>query len=73
MTDEFYGLEWGDVPTFVGMAGSLIAFDELPEETQAFMAAMLEQMRVLHAENPLAFEAVIGFLATRIDDLDMPT
>ena len=64
----FYGLEDGEVPAFVGMGGSFIAFDELPDETQAFIAAMLEHMRGLHDENPLAFEAVIGFLATRIDD-----
>ena len=29
---------------------------------------MLEHMRGLHADNPLAFEAVIGFLAVLIDD-----
>ena len=65
---DFYGLEEGEVPGFVGMADHFIPFEELPGETQAYIAAMLEHMRGLHDENPLAFEAVIGFLATRIDD-----
>ena len=63
----FYGLEDGELPAFVGTAGSFIAFDELPDETQVFIAAILELMRGLHDENPIAFEAVIGFLASQAD------
>ncbi len=67
---DFYGLEDGAVPGFVGMDGQFIPFEELPEETQAYIAAMLEHMRGLHDENPLAFEAVIGFLSAKIDGFD---
>ena len=69
---DFYGIGPDEVPGFVGMADQWIAFEELPESTRAYIGAMLEHLRTLHAENPLAFEAVILFVAQHIDDLDRP-
>jgi hypothetical protein len=66
----FYGIDPDDVPAFVGMADSFVAFEDLPDATQVYISAMLEHLRSLHADNPLAFEAVIQFVAAAIDAAD---
>jgi hypothetical protein len=65
--NDFYGILPGEVPGFVGLAENYVSFGELPETTQIYIDAMLEHLRSLHADNPLAFESVITFVASHID------
>ena len=65
--DDFYGIEPDTIPAFVGIGGEHIPVDEVPESTRTRMAALMEHMRNLHFDDPLAFEIVITHIATRID------
>jgi hypothetical protein len=47
--------------------------DELPESTRTRMAALMEHMRNLHSDDPLAFEIVITHIAARIDNTNRGT
>jgi hypothetical protein len=67
---DFSGIGPNGVPQFVGMADEFVSFEDLPETTRTYVAAMLEHLRSLHAENQLTLEAVIRFIAAAVDEME---
>jgi hypothetical protein len=65
--DDFYGIEPDTIPAFVGIGGERIPADEVAESTRTRMAALMEHMRNLYCDDPLAFEIVVTHIAARID------
>ena len=62
---DFYSIEPDTMPARVLIGGANMAVDELPPDTQVFISEMIDQLRRLHAENPLGFEVAFAFVAAR--------
>jgi hypothetical protein len=67
MTD-FYGIEPGEGPDFVGLGDQYICVAETPEKTQNQVMDCLDVFRRMAAEDSLAFEAALMFVAAKIED-----
>ena len=66
MTDsDFYNIETDDMPALMSTGGVPMPVEELPHSTQVFIGEMIDQLRRLHAENPLGFEVAFNFVAAR--------
>jgi hypothetical protein len=65
--DDFYGIEPGTVPGYAGLGDTFLATQDLPEQTSRTMMAFMDELRAMHDENPLAFEACVLHVAAVID------
>jgi len=69
MTD-FYGIKPGTVPGYTesGGAGKFMSVGGLPELTVRHMLTFMEELRVMHEGDPLAFEVCVRHVASVIED-----
>lgn len=67
--NEFYGIEPGTVPSFTETGGGkFMSVRSLPGRTVANMAAFMDKLRQMHADDPLAFEVCVRHVAAAIED-----
>jgi hypothetical protein len=66
---DFYGIKSGTVPGFAEVGGGrFMSVGKLPEETVRNMLDFMEQLRVMHGADPLAFEVCVRHVASVIED-----
>jgi hypothetical protein len=66
---DFYGIELGTIPGFAEAGGGkFMSVEGLPNRTVANMAAFMEKLRRMHADDPLAFEVCVRHVAAAIED-----
>ena len=66
---DFYGIEPGAIPGFAEAGGGkFMSVEGLPNRTVANMAAFMEKLRRMHADDPLAFEVCARYVAAAIED-----
>ena len=66
---DFYGIELGTIPGFAEAGGGkFMSVEGLPNSTVANMAAFMEKLRRMHADDPLAFEVCVRHVAAAIED-----
>jgi hypothetical protein len=66
---DFYGIKSGTVPGFADAgAGRFMSVGKLPEQTVRNMIGFMEELRVMHDLDPLAFEVCVRHVATVIED-----
>ena len=66
---DFYGIEPGTIPGFAETgAGKFIGVGGLPGRTVTNMVAVMEKLRRMHDDDPLAFEVCVRHVASAIED-----
>ena len=66
---DFYGIKPGTVPGFAETgAGRFMSVGKLPEQTVQNMLDFMENLRVMHDADPLAFEVCVRHVASVIED-----
>ena len=66
---DFYGIEPGTIPGFAETgAGKFIGVGGLPDRTVTHMVAVMEKLRRMHDDDPLAFEVCVRHVASAIED-----
>ena len=67
--NEFYGMDPGAIPGFAEVgSGKFISVEALPDRTVTNMAAFMQKLRRMHADDPLAFEVCVRHVAAAIED-----
>ena len=68
MTD-FYGIQTGSIPGFADAGGGkFMSVQGLPDRTVQNMGKFMDRLRVMHTQDPLAFEVCIRHVAATIED-----
>jgi len=66
---DFYGIEPGTIPGFAETeAGKFIGVGGLPGRTVTNVVAVMEKLRRMHDDDPLAFEVCVRHVASAIED-----
>jgi hypothetical protein len=66
---EFYGMEPGTIPGFAEVgSGKFMSVESLPDRTVTNMAAFMQKLRRMHADDALAFEVCVRHVAAAIED-----
>ena len=68
MTD-FYGIQAGTIPGFTEAGGGkFMSVQGMPDRTVQNMVTFMDKLRVMHKQDPLAFEVCIRHIASVIED-----
>jgi hypothetical protein len=66
--NDFYGIEPGTVPGYAELGGpAFLSIDQLPERTVETIAAFMGELRLMHDQDPLAFDVRVQHVAAAID------
>jgi len=66
---DFYGIEPGTIPGFAEAGGGkFMGVEGLPGRAVTNMVAVMEKLRRMHDDDPLAFEVCVRHVASAIED-----